>query len=331
MKKIRVKFVNCVFFENNVRPILEKYYEVEDSDDPEYAFFDYLDYRDCTNYNCVRILYIGENARPDFNLFDYAVSFDDIIFDNRNLRLPIYAMPTNRDRHLNRALNKNTNHTTDDLKKKAFCCFVVSNGRGANPVREEFFKELSNYKHIDSAGRFLNNMPGGANIPGEETQGFARNYKFQICFENSEYKGYTTEKIFNAWGAGVIPIYWGDPEIADIFNPNAFVRLRNTSKEEIEKTIHQVIKLDQDDKAYIKMREEPIITGELPDYLRPGTLDRFLCEIINQPYERAIKRTNYRDGYGYYYERDFRRHVRIDKTSLASLIYKMDEFRRRDS
>ena len=36
-------------------------------------------------------------------------------------------------------------------------------------------------------------------------------YKFMICFENKFRPHYLTEKLFNAFYAGVLPISWGDP------------------------------------------------------------------------------------------------------------------------
>ena len=32
---------------------------------------------------------------------------------------------------------------------------------------------------------------------------------FNICPENSTYEGYCTEKIFQAFEAGTVPVYWG--------------------------------------------------------------------------------------------------------------------------
>lgn len=50
-----------------------------------------------------------------------------------------------------------------------------------------------------------------------------RNYKFAICFENAIFPGYVTEKIFDALVAGVVPIYYGAPDIADYVNSGAFI------------------------------------------------------------------------------------------------------------
>jgi hypothetical protein len=45
--------------------------------------------------------------------------------------------------------------SSEIARKKKFCAFVVSNP--ANPVRNTAFQWLSDYKHVDSAGRVFNN------------------------------------------------------------------------------------------------------------------------------------------------------------------------------
>jgi hypothetical protein len=44
-----------------------------------------------------------------------------------------------------------------------------------------------------------------------------------LCFENSSYPGYATEKLYDALCAKTIPIYWGSPTIEVDFNTKAFL------------------------------------------------------------------------------------------------------------
>jgi len=53
------------------------------------------------------------------------------------------------------------------------------------------------------------------------------NYKFSICFENTIYPGYMTEKIIDCFVAGVIPIYLGDPNISQIIPRDIFIDMRD--------------------------------------------------------------------------------------------------------
>jgi len=51
-------------------------------------------------------------------------------------------------------------------------------------------------------------------------------YKFSICFENSAAPGYVTEKIFDCFYSGTIPIYYGAPDIEKYVNPSSYIDFR---------------------------------------------------------------------------------------------------------
>jgi hypothetical protein len=56
------------------------------------------------------------------------------------------------------------------------------------------------------------------------------NFKFTLCFENmSNVDGYITEKIFDAFSAGVVPIYFGAQNIAHHIPRNSFIDYRDFS------------------------------------------------------------------------------------------------------
>lgn len=55
-------------------------------------------------------------------------------------------------------------------------------------------------------------------------------YSFCICYENAHsIPGYITEKIFDAFMANCIPIYWGPSNIAEIIPPLCFIDRRSFS------------------------------------------------------------------------------------------------------
>lgn len=62
----------------------------------------------------------------------------------------------------------------------------------------------------------------------ENKLGCLKNYKFCICYENMrDVKGYITEKIFDCFKAGCIPIYWGAENITDVIPKNCFIDRRD--------------------------------------------------------------------------------------------------------
>ena len=53
------------------------------------------------------------------------------------------------------------------------------------------------------------------------------NYRFALCFENTAFPGYVTEKIFDCFVAGCIPIYLGAPDIKDLLPASSFIDARD--------------------------------------------------------------------------------------------------------
>lgn len=58
------------------------------------------------------------------------------------------------------------------------------------------------------------------------------NYRFNLCYENAKnLRGYLTEKIFDAFHAGCMPIYLGAPDIEDMIPLNTFIDRRKFSSD----------------------------------------------------------------------------------------------------
>lgn len=112
-----------------------------------------------------------------------------------------------------------------NLKQNKTCMFV------SNPVnksgRMEYLKELMKYTGIDSYGKLFNNKLLHLDR-GEETKlDICRNYKFVIAFENSIDIDYVTEKFFDPFIAGSVPVYFGAPNIKDYApGDNCFLDVR---------------------------------------------------------------------------------------------------------
>jgi hypothetical protein len=51
-------------------------------------------------------------------------------------------------------------------------------------------------------------------------------YTFALCFENMRIKGWMTEKIFDCFFAGTVPVYWGATDVTDWVPPEAFIDMR---------------------------------------------------------------------------------------------------------
>lgn len=52
-------------------------------------------------------------------------------------------------------------------------------------------------------------------------------YKFNLCFENAKsYPGYITEKIFDSFFAGTVPVYWGASNIENYIPSDCYIDFR---------------------------------------------------------------------------------------------------------
>jgi hypothetical protein len=64
-------------------------------------------------------------------------------------------------------------------------------------------------------------------------------YRFAVCFENAAIRGWITEKIFDCFFAGTVPIYWGAPDIADHVPHDAFIDMQGfAGYEELRRYLH---------------------------------------------------------------------------------------------
>ena len=70
-------------------------------------------------------------------------------------------------------------------------------------------------------GTFLD--PGDLSTSWHNKSKALIDYRFSIVIENDRYSDYYTEKITDCFATGVIPVYWGSPQIGDIFNSRGII------------------------------------------------------------------------------------------------------------
>lgn len=263
--------------------ILRKKYDVEISSHPDYVFCSYFGNKHFKYRDCVKIAFLGENLVPDFNLYDYAMGFHNIIFDDRYLRYPLYAL---YEPMIKPALLKHTHPDNAYQSKKGFCNYVISNPNAA-PERDRMIALLNSYQKVDSGGRYRNNVGG----PVTDKMAFAKQYRFTMAFENSSTKGYTTEKILEAFAASTIPIYWGNPEVAKEFNPEAFVNCHEYDS--LEDVLTEVRQINEDEKRLLGMLKAPILKDDslAKKYFDDSYLEAFLYPIFEKD-AKDVKRRN---------------------------------------
>lgn len=153
--------------------------------------------------------------------------------------------------------------------KTDLCLFMVSNSGCL--IRNMAFDMISKICRVDSGGRYKRNMSPKLVIPSREDRNrylrFISKYKFMITFENQSLPFYHTEKIWNAFEAGIIPIYWGDPYITEIYNPKCFIHVKTYSDPdeqlaELQRAITKIQSCIANPDEYMQFFAEPCI---IPD------------------------------------------------------------------
>jgi hypothetical protein len=112
------------------------------------------------------------------------------------------------------------------VQKSEFCCFVASGLLGDLVVeRATLMHRVNVWKRVHSAGQVLNNVNYLAPRGLEFLEWISR-YRFMICLENSKQRHYITEKPFQPWFAGTVPVY--DGGCVNELNQDAIVNASST-------------------------------------------------------------------------------------------------------
>ena len=231
------------------------------------------------------IFYIGENIRPNFHRCRYALSFDIDDFNGKNFYLPYWYSRLDWPGYSYENIRENNpachgfeeliplNALTEkrklafDKQKKKFCCLIASNPEG---LRTNLFMALQSYKPIDGYGIMFNNPL--------KTSKFSvlNNYNFCLCPENSLYPGYVTEKLFDAWHGGCIPIWYGPSDPPSFINKKAFINYGETY--DVIELVKTITNLDSNLDSYKQIFEQPLLLS--PPSIEPAI--QFTANAINQ-------------------------------------------------
>lgn len=94
--------------------------------------------------------------------------------------------------------------------------------------RHQFHGKLSRLNRIPFLNRLLKpTYPSYLGTVESKRETFKK-YKFAICYENArDISGYISEKIFDCFFAGCVPVYWGAENVGDYIPSNAFIDRRN--------------------------------------------------------------------------------------------------------
>lgn len=151
--------------------------------------------------------------------YDTILTWHDYLVDNKKYR------------KFNYALQFEFPQTVIPFQNKKLCCMFVGNKQSSHPYELysqrlqmiEFF-ERNALQDFDLYGPgwplHYRTYRGYAN----DKRDFLKHYKFAIVYENiQKMPGYITEKIFDTFSTGCVPVYWGASNIAEHIPSNCFI------------------------------------------------------------------------------------------------------------
>jgi alpha(1,3/1,4) fucosyltransferase len=210
----------------------QRFNVIRDDRNPKYLIFGDSNFGQTHfNYqNCTKIFYTGENVRPNYFTYDYAMTFD-MENSSRHYRLPLYVLEMHAIVHDNK-FTDNINylvglHSRIDWEKEWNTKTVDYTYIQSNPncgFRNQIVQYILNSgAKIECGGPHFNNI--GRVIPRDRLLkfDFIRRGKVNVAIENGPYPGYVTEKILDAFYSNTLPLYWGSDTVDRDFNPNCFV------------------------------------------------------------------------------------------------------------
>lgn len=170
--------------------------------------------------------YMLEGKRP----FDLGIGFD-YFEDERYIRFPLWMMYMFAP-----------DSTEDDIRKKCELLRYPQIGQRDkfaaliaradwNGKRGELADAMSKYCDIKYPSAFRHNDDSLKDTFEDNKIAYLKQFKFNICPENTNAMGYVTEKLFESIEAGCVPMYWGaygnpEPEVlnldAIIMDPDEF-------------------------------------------------------------------------------------------------------------
>jgi hypothetical protein len=173
------------------------------------------------------------------------------------------------------------------FKEKKFCTLVCSNLKSCHPdeLYSERKKAIEYFERIGETGFefYGRKWPAGVykSYRGscDDKVETIKHYRFSICYENiKEIKGYVTEKIFDCFAAGSVPVYWGASNVTDTIPAGCFIDRRDFASLD---DLYAFLKgmSEKEYNGYIE-RIRAYLTSEQAQLYSQEHFDNILCEAV---------------------------------------------------
>jgi alpha(1,3/1,4) fucosyltransferase len=231
------------------------------------------------------VCFIWENVRPDYRYCSYSISSDFDSYRGRNCRVPLWYAELQWPGYSPRRVPVSNNHgfespvEIDSLlqprvgqnrDEDLFCCYITN-----YPELHRLFcvESLSQVGAVDIYGNIVDKPLRASKYD------LLRRYRFNLCFENSIFPGYYTEKIIHAWAGGCIPLYYSDNWYISDFNPNAIINRINFSS--VDEFCEHVAYVNKSQHAFNEIFDQPLL-------LKRPTLDPAI-DFLRSAHDRIVR------------------------------------------
>jgi hypothetical protein len=126
--------------------------------------------------------------------------------------------------------------------------------------RADFVAELSRSIGVDSYGKFNpTRQIEGPDLGRQTKLETIGRYHFCLALENSIAPDYVTEKMFDPFAAGTVPVYLGAPNAADFVPDGSYVDAASfRTPAELAAYLRHLIETPQDYETYLAWRSKPL-------------------------------------------------------------------------
>lgn len=134
-------------------------------------------------------------------------------------------------------------------------------------TRADILDGLDSVVEVRCAGKWRNNTSELQTKYHDDKLQYLQQFRFNICPENVDAPGYVTEKIFDAYRTGTIPIYHGAGNLPepDLIRPESAI-LWNYSADNCD-NIALIRKLISDNEYYERFVSRPKLTPYMAEYV----------------------------------------------------------------
>lgn len=174
---------------------------------------------------------IPNNYDNDFlDTCEKVFTWDDLLVDNKKF------IKSNFTTNLQDSVLLRSNEPLSTYYNRKLLCLMNTHKRSAHPnslyeKRIEAIRFFTSHApdDFDLWGRFWQtlDLPTYRGATDDKLKVLS-NYRFSITYENCNHAyGYVSEKMFDCFMVGVVPVYWGAPNVRDHVPPECFIDIKD--------------------------------------------------------------------------------------------------------